>query len=132
MSYDTTIKGELEFANRDCLVVGIAWFVKFAEMSLIFVRIRGLRVTLDLDASLPASEYSDMVSGLRALGRSANKGRMKTTFKFARTTRETIDHANCMAADMRGLDERLLAIARDWIRNKDPDSADAAIAGVPS
>lgn len=127
MSYDATIKGELEFANRDCLLVGIAWFVRFAEQSMIFVRIRGLRVTLDLDASLPASEYSDMVSGLRALGRSANKGRMKTTFKFDRTTRETIDHANCTTADMRDLGENLLAIARDWIATKDADSV-----GVPA
>ncbi len=121
MSYDVVLKGSFTFADRECLVAGVALFLDVDPMALHEVQFRELVATIDLDASIPASLYNDLLDGLNQLASCAKAGSVEATFTGERTSREMIESSGCTSVDDLEIDEDLLQEAEDWLAD-DPDA----------
>lgn len=122
MSYDVVLKGSFTFADRECLVAGVALFLEVDSTALHEVEFEDLVATIDLDASIPASLYNDLLAGLNQLASCAKTGSVEARLMGERTSRETIESDGCTSVGDLEIDEDLLLEAEDWLAGDSEDS----------
>lgn len=91
MAYHQTFAGTLTFADAHCLELGLDNFVDRLEGSIVKLdelAIDGLRVTVELKCSAPASMYDKTLSALDGLARYALDGHIESTFHLDGVSRD--------------------------------------------